>query len=181
MLRRVMYAVACALLMAAPLAAQNEKPQEKKPSENKPAAQTVKAPEPVGQPVNVRIELAIADQTGPGEPAKKIVTMVVADRQGSSIRTNGWVIAGGERRSVSINVDARPTILKDGTVRVDLGLEYTPTGIATPGANPERSQTGLNERVSTILESGKPLIVSQAADPLSDRRITVELKATILK
>jgi hypothetical protein len=32
-----------------------------------------------------------------------------------------------------------------------------------------------------ILESGKSLVVSQAADPVSDRQVTVEVKATILR
>ena len=41
--------------------------------------------------------------------------------------------------------------------------------------------TSWNERLSVILESGKPMIVSQAADPTSDRKITVEITATILK
>jgi hypothetical protein len=35
--------------------------------------------------------------------------------------------------------------------------------------------------MSLILESGKPTVVSQAADPSSDRKITVEVTATILK
>jgi hypothetical protein len=39
----------------------------------------------------------------------------------------------------------------------------------------------LNENITLILESGKPTIVSQAADPTSDRKITVEVTATILK
>ncbi len=29
-----------------------------------------------------------------------------------------------------------------------------------------------------VLQSGKPLIVSQAADPVSDRKVIVEVKAT---
>jgi hypothetical protein len=32
-----------------------------------------------------------------------------------------------------------------------------------------------------ILQNGKPLVVSQAADPTTDRKMTVEVKATILK
>ena len=39
----------------------------------------------------------------------------------------------------------------------------------------------INERLGLIFESGKPIIVSQAADPTSDRKITVEVTATILK
>jgi hypothetical protein len=32
-----------------------------------------------------------------------------------------------------------------------------------------------------ILQNGKPLIISQSADPVSDRKVVVEVKATILK
>ena len=37
------------------------------------------------------------------------------------------------------------------------------------------------KRVSAILEDGKPTVVSQTADPASDRVVKVELKATIVK
>jgi hypothetical protein len=39
----------------------------------------------------------------------------------------------------------------------------------------------LNESMTLILDSGKPTVVSQAADPISDRRIAVEVTATILR
>jgi hypothetical protein len=39
----------------------------------------------------------------------------------------------------------------------------------------------MNQSLTVILQSGKPLIVSQAADPVSDRKVVVEVKATILK
>jgi hypothetical protein len=86
------------------------------------------------------------------------------------------------RRDVSISVDARPTILtgREGAVQIDLTLSYQPTGTAA-GGDAGSAQTGLTERIITILESGKPLVVSQAADPISDRRISTELRATILK
>jgi hypothetical protein len=31
-----------------------------------------------------------------------------------------------------------------------------------------------------LLENGKPLLVTQSADPISDRKVTVEVKATIV-
>ena len=39
----------------------------------------------------------------------------------------------------------------------------------------------IRDAVTMILESGKPLIVAQSADPVSDRQVTVEVKATILR
>jgi hypothetical protein len=32
-----------------------------------------------------------------------------------------------------------------------------------------------------ILDDGKPMIVAQSADPVSDRQVTVEVRAAILK
>jgi hypothetical protein len=194
MLKQFMLAVCAAAIWigvveaqttATPLAAREQ-------ATEKPAPPAKPAEPP--QLVNVRIELTIMDQTGPGEPSRKVVTMHVADRQVANIRTSGWVLTKEGRRDVNINVDARPQVLKgkEGSVQVDLGLQYQPTG--TAGSGPATSdptamvsgaagsaQTGLNERISAILESGKPLLISQAADPSSDRRISVEMKATILK
>ena len=32
-----------------------------------------------------------------------------------------------------------------------------------------------------IVEPGKPIVLTQTADPLSDRKVTVEMRATIVK
>ena len=39
----------------------------------------------------------------------------------------------------------------------------------------------LNESVTLLLESGKGLAVTQSADPMSDRKVSVEVTATVLK
>ena len=39
----------------------------------------------------------------------------------------------------------------------------------------------LRENVNMILENGKSMLVTQSADPVGDRQVTVEVKATILK
>jgi hypothetical protein len=177
----------CALVIGASAqGAPAQQGQSKDPAADRAQAPP-KPPEP-SQPVNIRLELTILDQTGPGEPSRKVVTMHVADRFSASIRTSGWVLTKEGRRDVSINVDAKPTVLrnKEGAVQVELGLSYQPTGLAATGnvataAEAGSAQTGLNERIVTILENGKPLLVSQASDPSLDRRISVEVKATILK
>jgi hypothetical protein len=126
------------------------------------------------QAVNVRLDLSIADQSGTGEPQRKTVSLIVADRQRGSIRSTGLLRTQG--RTV-LNVDASPVVLNASLVRVMLSLEYSPRlpeGQAV-------SESSLMEQISVLLEPGRPLVVSQAADPASDRRITVELKATISK
>jgi hypothetical protein len=154
-----------------------------------PAAQPAKAAEPVGQSLNITLELTITDQGGSGTPTKKTISMIVADRQNGSIRSRGRV---GSGRDVVINVDARPVINRDNVIRLDLGLEYQPVvdervaaaaSTATPAAPfpPDPAYSNLNQRISVLLESGKPLVISQAADPGSARQISVEVKATIAK
>jgi hypothetical protein len=101
--------------------------------------------------------------------------MIVADRGSGSIRSVGNARNQGR---VQINMDARPQILSNGSVRVALGLEYNPR---TLGTDSPSEWSSLNEQLGVVLEPGKPLVVSQAADPASDRRIHVEVKATIAK
>jgi len=154
------------------------------PAKTDQAARAERPREPVGQPLNIKIDLTITDQAGAGEPAKKTVTMLLADRSTGSIRSTGSQRIPTEGNvPVSINVDAQPTIATDGSIRLMLGLEYQPrpgTAQADPPLNSARLSQ-LNERLTIIVQDGKPLMISQAADPGSDRRITVELRVTVLK
>lgn len=190
MLRTVLTTLifAAAVTIQAGAQERGEQQPTPKPAETAPPARAAEPREPSGQPVNVKLELTITDQAGPGEPSKKVITMIVADRQSGFIRSKATVLgAAGRWRDVTINVDARPTILREGSIRVELGLEYQPTlpvdKPAGPAAIESRDPGGsnLNQRIGVIVDAGKPLLVSQAADPASDRRIAVELRATILK
>lgn len=166
-------ALASALTAVAPNAIlAQDAAQKPKPTE---AAAPPRAPEPLGQPVNIKLDLTITDQIGAGEPIRKVVTMVVADRGSGSIRSTGSVRAQGR---VQINMDAHPQILASGGIRVALGLEYNPR---TLGNDSPTEWSSLNEQIQTVLDPGKPMVVSQAADPASDRRIVVEVRATIMK
>jgi hypothetical protein len=39
----------------------------------------------------------------------------------------------------------------------------------------------VRENLSLVLDEGKPLVVAQSADPVGDRKVTVEVVATIPK
>jgi hypothetical protein len=204
MLKQTVHAVAAASLLTVAVAAQNRPsptpprpaeqaaptprpaqpatPRDQSPREQTPAP--ARAPEPAGQPVNVKMEITITDQAGPGEPSKKTITMMLADRTNGGIRSSGTqAVTSSGMAPVSINVDASPTILKDGAIRLQLGLEYQPRPSADPSqaAVPPSRMSTLNERITVIVQDGKPLTISQAADPGSDRKITIELRATVLK
>jgi len=177
------HVIAAAFILALPGSVGQARAQTPPPAESKPApAETP----PQGQPVNVKFDFTITDQLGTGEPAKRTVTLIVADRAVGSLRSSGNSI-----RAV-LNVDATPQILPNGNIRVQLGLEYNPRQPPTkmpmgktPTGEPFEMQTEggstLNQRVAIVLVPGKPLVLSQAADPLYDRRITVEVRAEILK
>lgn len=168
--RHLFIALAVASLLAAAPAAQA--PAQADP----PRKSEQPRPEPpLGQPVNIKLDLTITDQTGPGDPLRKVVTLVVADRHSGSIRSTGSVRSQGR---VQINVDARPQILQSGAIRLTLGLEYNPR---TLGNDSPTEWSSLNEQIGVVLQPGKPLVVSQAADPASDRKISVEVLASVLK
>jgi len=190
MLRTSLTTLAAALLLSAASAAQQPTPAAS-PAQGgdnpKPKSAGEQPASREGQPVNVKLELTITDQIGPGEPGKKTVSLIVADRSAGSIRS-----IGNSVRAI-LNVDATPQILPNGSIKVQLGLEYNPrqgngTVDKIKAANGdvievprEPGGSGLNQRVAIVLEPGKPLILSQAADPISDRKITVEVRASILK
>jgi hypothetical protein len=185
--------VTAAPARAAPRAQQRPEPRPAQSPTARPAEAAVpreqlpapaRQPEPPGQVVNVKLDILITDEGSPGEPSRKTVSMVVADRSAGSIRTGGTLIPTDlGAQALTINVDASPTILRDGAIRVQFGLEYQPR----PGADPKQPTAAptrmsqVNERLAVIVQDGKPLVISQAADAASDRKITVELKATILK
>ena len=164
-------------------AAQQQKVDEKAAATAAKVEQ--RAPEPPAMPVNVKVEIVITDQSGPGEAAKKTVSMIVGDRQNNSIRSSAQIRVpnSSATRSVGINVDARPVInpREPNKVLLSFGLDYQPRTGGPGGGEPEPNTSSLTQRLALNLESGKTVLVSQSADPASDRKIMVEVTATILK
>ena len=130
---------------------------------------------------NVQIELTLSDQSGTAAPEKKIVSMVVSSGNWGKIRSAGSFFPVGDRPiGVDLNVDARPFVSLEGQIQLELTLNYSPPG-GPARDNLTTARTGINQSLTVILHSGKPLIVSQSADPVSDRKVVVEVKATVLK
>jgi hypothetical protein len=192
MLKRLAILICAAAVSGVVLGAQEAKPAAKpapKADETKAEPAAPKAVYEPPLPLNIKIEVVISDQTGTNPGAKKVVSMIVGDRQSTNIRSSASVQVKSANppsnffyRNVTINVDARPAILykERDRVLVTFGLEYLPK--TSGGAEEmEPGMASINERLGLILDSGKPVIVSQAADPTSDRKITVEVTATILK
>jgi hypothetical protein len=179
MLKRILVVVVTlGLLVSSPLLAQESKPQPAPaPAEKMPAP---RLPPVLGQPVNIKVDLTITDHTSPGQPAKRTLSMIVADQMKGSIRNRGFVALDGKGRfDVILNVDATPVLMPDRTIRLVLALEYAPKPDADNAMTGE-GRSHLNQNLTLILVPGKTLTISQASDPTSDRRITVDVIATIL-
>jgi hypothetical protein len=82
---------------------------------------------------------------------------------------------------VDLNVDARPFVSIEGPIQLELTVVYAPPKGPADQKEPKPRPTGINQSQTVVLQSGKALVVSQAADPISDRKVIVEVKATVLK
>jgi hypothetical protein len=148
-----------------------------------PAARTApEAPKKAGQLVNVKIEFTITDERAGTQPAKRTVSLIVADAQRGSVRSepSAFQVPG----VLQLNVDAQPEIVSSGKIRLNFSFQYSaPTPGSLSGETPRGTvlTTNLRESLSLVVEDGKPLLVAQSADPTSDRTVSVEVKATILK
>jgi hypothetical protein len=139
----------------------------------------------MGQPVNIKIDVTITDHTGANAPTlKKTVSLVTADGLNGRIRSTANY---ANLPPVPLNVDAEPEILGDGKIRLRVNLQYNLPG--GTGTTPPAETTGagnlrtteIGENLSLILESGKPIVAAQSADPVGDRQVTIEVTATVLK
>jgi hypothetical protein len=132
---------------------------------------------------NVQIELTLSDQMGTQPAEKKTVSMIASSGSWGKVRSAASVFPIGEPPyNVELNVDARPFVSVDGAVQLELTFVYAPVkGSGDPNVGPAQRPSGINQSQTVILQSGKPLVVSQAADPISDRKVLVEVKATVLK
>lgn len=184
-MRRISRIAGMLMLLAAPLAAQDStqaKPTAAKPAEeSKETDKRAPAPAMLGQSINVRLEFTITDQRGDVPAISKTVSLVISDGHFARIRTGGDVRTPMGIRPVILNVDARPVVMPNNRdrVRVELSIEYRP--IAAEAESEKSTTPSINESLTVILEDGKPLVVSQSADPATDRRVKVEAKATILR
>jgi hypothetical protein len=133
-----------------------------------------------GQLVNLRLEFTITDQIGTATPVKKTVMMNVADGESGRIRTNADVLrANTIPMQVPLSVDASPEV-EGNKIRLRASLDYQLLNERT-GPDQPAGKTSITQSVTSILNDGVPTILSQSADPLTDRKVTLEVKATIIR
>jgi opacity protein-like surface antigen len=169
-------------------------PQPKRPTAAPPEAPPPPPPPPpggdararpakTGQPINIKVEFTITDQRGGATPVKRTISVVVADSYTGYIRSQSDI--AGFNTNVPLNVDTSPNLLADGKIRLGFNLQYdSPLPVqSSEGGTPRGTvlKTAMHDSVMLILENGKSVIAAQSADPIGDRQVTVEVKATVLK
>jgi hypothetical protein len=186
--------------------AQNAPASPTAPSPPAPTAAPVPPRATVGTaagaaPRNIRFDISIAD-SGVTTPINKTVTLNVSQGGNGSIRSSAPVPGlpsqaprtdttrsadGKESTStlpmpmptISLNVDvSNPVVYEDGGIRAMVVIEYQPRA-AGGSAAPQPAIVRANS--ISVFESGKKMVLLQAADPLSDRRTTIEVTATVVR
>jgi hypothetical protein len=155
----------------------------------------VRVPQPPTQSkwVNIRIEATVIESRGEQVTSKKVVSITLVDGENGSVRSSQQVPmqVGGPAgqpafrsyNDAPLNMDARARLRDDGRIHLWVTLEYF-GGALEPGK--QQAEAGpvdqrIRETVTVVLESGKPLVVAQSADAVGDRRVALEVKATVLK
>jgi len=167
----------------APLATPPAKPAPLATPPAKGVAAAAPAPALVRSPrqlANVRVDVKITDVRGGQTVATKTVSMTISDQETGIARSQVEAPYGKTEisRTAFLKTDARPEIVEGQKVRLRLSLEYNLID-AIDAAKPP--VTTVQESLVVLLESGKTVTVAESAEPGSDRRVRVEVTATILR
>jgi hypothetical protein len=167
----------------APQPAQTPQPAQAPRPAQPPQTPRAERPQPEfrlpGRPVNVRIEITITDEQTGRPPVQKTVALVLADGTDGLVRSDTSALNLG---NVPLRVDATVHVVDMDHVLAQIALDYLQGG-TSPQGEPKATirDSEVRQQVRTIFQSGKPIVVSESADPITDRKVKVEVKATILK
>ena len=173
------YVALLVVLLGVSMSAQQKppKPPAAPPAPEAPAVAPVPPAPPVdpeqgGQPINIRLDVSVIDQTAQGANQPKSLMVMLVDR------AMGRTRAAFQDRTIA--VDARPT-MTDGRIRVYLTIQSDATrSFAPPPPEPDHTINWRNS-FSLLLENGKPMVALETMDAVTKRKMSIEVKATIQK
>ena len=189
--------IAVVLMAAAPLTAGAQQPAAAPEPAQAPAPAPRPGSAPAAQgrqeavpttPVNIRYDVVIRDEGGGGPATRRTVSLVVQANSGpGSVRSVGTLpashpLAAGQVNgpptplAIPLNIDVRGSVSQSGRIPSRVTVEYQPFW---PEA--KTLPSSVRAQVDAVLEDGRALLLSQAVDPISDRRTIIEVTATILK
>jgi hypothetical protein len=142
-------------------------------------------------PANVRFDVLVTDDSGNGKPLTKVVTLnIIASSNQvesglgqirSSARPAGAPVVqsadgkGFVPLDLNLNVDInRPRLMPGNRIRVPIVVEYRPYS-----AEPKSPTAIVRTSVDMLMDNGKKTVISQSADPVTDRKVIIEVTPTI--
>jgi len=134
----------------------------------------VAPPKPLGQLINVQVEVTLTDSKG----APKTVVLTVADGEMGQNRIATDVRLGADGspyKSYSFNADARPNITGN-KIRLSLNAQ---ADIPAPDPKGTPNFISLRQSQTLILNDGDSVEIARASDPVSDRAFTLSVKVKI--
>ena len=130
-------------------------------------------PRPMGQMINVRIDVTLSDSLG----KPRTLTMTVADGESGMNRT-----ANVGPADYSFNADAAPTVVGN-KIRLRLTADAVVPLVGGEGEKGEKGEKGarlgLRQSQTVILNDGDSVEIARAADPVSDRAFVLSVKVKI--
>ena len=155
-----------------PEAAQASPPPKPVPA-GAPVLAVPPPPRPVGQMLNVRIDVTLTDSKG----APKTLTMTVADGESGMNRTTSALPVGQSGGDYSFNADAVPTVIGN-KIRLRLTADAV---VPVENEKVNGGRLALRQSQTLILGDGQSMEIARAADPVSERAFVLNVKATILR
>lgn len=158
------------------VAAQGQQGQTPRPGQNAtpapPAAASTVSQATSWQ--NVAIEVTILDWLTADMQTKKTVSMLILDGRSGQVRSSN---------EGYINIDASPSIRPDGRIYLRLTVAYLPylTAQQSQQTGNTVGRTDFSESLSVVVNDGKPITLSQAADPRGDRKVSLQVTASVIK
>lgn len=135
---------------------------------------------------NVRFDVTITDLGGPKPVTKTLSLTIWAGNSNGSIRNNAQVpnpapppgppTAYSPTINIPLNVDVRAVTMVESGIRASVAVEYQPY------VENAKTQPGMvTTNATTVFVDGRRTTILVTADPISDRKTTIEVTATILK
>jgi outer membrane biosynthesis protein TonB len=144
-----------------------------------PALAVAPVPRPLGQLLNVQVEVTLSDSKG----TPKTVVLTVADGEMGQNRTSSGVLLAasqlapaGTYKNFTFNADARPNVAGN-KIRLSLTAEAEVPAIDAKAGS--AANINLRQSQTLILNDGDSVEIARASDPVSDRTFVLSVKVKI--
>ena len=153
------------------------------PVQAPPAPPPAPGPAPVrglpGGP-NVRFDVTITDTGGPKPVTKTLSLTIGSSNNNGSVRQTSQAPnpnpPGPPTIPISLNVDVRNVNWLENGIRATVAIEYQPY---LPDAKAQPGMVTAN--ATSMFVDGRRMQILATSDPVSDRKTTIEVTATVLK